>query len=43
MSNVPMQDLMTMQYMPFTEHKTLRYGVAAIAAIIASIFAAFSA
>ena len=40
MSNVPVQDLMTMQYMPFTEHKTLRYGVAAIVAIVASVFAA---
>ena len=43
MSNVPMQDLMTMQYMPFTEYKMLRYGVAAIVAIIASIFAAVAA
>lgn len=31
---------MTMQYMPFIEHKTLRYGVAAIVAIVASVFAA---
>ena len=43
MSNVPMQDLMTMRYMPFTEQKMLRYGVAAVVAIVASVFAVTAA
>ncbi len=40
MNIVPIQYLKTLQFMPSTEHKMLRYGVAAIVAFYAFVFAA---
>ncbi|MDJ0759605.1 MAG: hypothetical protein QNJ19_09400 [Woeseiaceae bacterium] len=40
MNIVPVQYLRTMQYMPFAEHKVLRFGVAALVAFYAFVFAA---
>ncbi len=43
MNIVPIQYLQTMKYMPSTEHKMLRYGVAALVAFYAFVFAAVAA
>ena len=40
MNIVPVQYLKTLQYMPSTEHKMLRYGVAAIVAFYAFVLTA---